>query len=157
MCSRCVSLFLFLLEIKFIIRHYCLSWNKLQSKIGKFPKVFFFLFFTRCSEPTLELRLNLDRALQGPFGGGVPNMIFSISRARTRNLWLRVKHSHQCTTIHVDKCPKILVQSSAMRDVWIKYFLMFLEGVFKESSWKVASRIVELFSYKIGTSLLMSY
>uniref|UniRef100_A0A0V0H455 Putative ovule protein n=1 Tax=Solanum chacoense TaxID=4108 RepID=A0A0V0H455_SOLCH len=74
----------------------------------RFNCFLFFWFPTRCPEPTLELRLNPDRALQGPFGGGAPNKIFSIPRARTRDLWLRVKHSHQCTTTHVGQANYII-------------------------------------------------
>ncbi|KAG5612671.1 hypothetical protein H5410_023952 [Solanum commersonii] len=33
--------------------------------------------------PILEIRLNPDRALPVPFGGGAPNKIFSIPRSRT--------------------------------------------------------------------------
>lgn len=69
---------------------------------------FFFFFWggggvvpTQCPKPALEPWLNSNFALQGPFRGDAPNMIFSIPRARTQDSWSRVKQSHHYTITHV--------------------------------------------------------
>lgn len=62
---------------------------------------FFGGVFCPIFEAHIGAQTKFKSSTASPYGGGARNIIFSTFRAQTRNILLRVNHSHQCTTTHV--------------------------------------------------------
>ena len=58
-----------------------------MEKRKEWYSCFFLVFNLVFVAPILKLRLNSERALEGPSGGGTLNMNFFIPRVRTRDAW----------------------------------------------------------------------